>query len=211
MSANPASPQFTPTADEVKLWHKQAFDYTSDATKQLITIAAGVVTATAIFLKDLNGTWPRIVTVAAWIALLVSAICGTMVLTALAGNSRRAALGLVATPTLEDEIIDQQLRQFYLFFFGIFLIIVSGTLAAFTHPVSNDNAKTINVVSESSPAEPYGHWYAEQTQQLCPPTITPAAIPQKRTARKPKGCFCNCVGHTLSSCGTSSSAPTSPH
>jgi len=38
----------------VQEWRKQSFDFTADSTKQLITVAAGVVTATVLFSKDLD-------------------------------------------------------------------------------------------------------------------------------------------------------------
>ena len=89
------SPQFQPSEEDVKLWNKQSFDYAADGTKQLITIATGVVTATAIFVKDLATPAARVATVLGWSALLTSIIFGVFVLFSLAGNSRRAALVLL--------------------------------------------------------------------------------------------------------------------
>jgi len=45
-------PPVSPTPEE----RKKAIDFAADATKQLITVAAGVITATVIFSKDLNSS-----------------------------------------------------------------------------------------------------------------------------------------------------------
>ena len=60
-----------PGARPVQEWRKQSFDFTADSTKQLITVAAGVVTATVLFSKDLDAI-SRGLAYASWIALIFS-------------------------------------------------------------------------------------------------------------------------------------------
>jgi hypothetical protein len=75
-------------------WKAKSFDYASDASKQLITLATGVVTLTVAFSGDvlalskgnLRGwlTW-------AWIAFLVSIVFGLAHLLALTGQLARGS------------------------------------------------------------------------------------------------------------------------
>jgi hypothetical protein len=63
----------------VQEWRKQSFDFASDSTKQLITIATGVVTATVLFSKDLDSL-SRWLALAAWIVLTISVMSGVAAL-----------------------------------------------------------------------------------------------------------------------------------
>lgn len=74
----------------VEEWRKQAFDFAADSTKQLITIATGVVTVTVLFSKDLDAV-SRGWALAAWIVLLLSIGSGLAALLNMSGNLHNAA------------------------------------------------------------------------------------------------------------------------
>jgi hypothetical protein len=65
-------------------WRGKSFDFAADATKQLITVATGVVTAAVIFSKDFSPTG-RGFAVTAWIFLILSVIFGIITLLGLVG------------------------------------------------------------------------------------------------------------------------------
>src|SRR5271170_6324451 len=88
-----------PGAPAAPDWRKQAFDFLGDSTKQLITVATGVVTATVLFSKDLDAT-SRDWALAAWIVLTISVIFGIFTLFNMSGNLNRAAKGPAAAPDL---------------------------------------------------------------------------------------------------------------
>jgi amino acid transporter len=70
----------------------------ADATKQLITVATGVITVTVIFSKDLT-TWSRSLALLAWITLLASVFCGVLVLFNMGGLLDALAKGKDANKT----------------------------------------------------------------------------------------------------------------
>jgi hypothetical protein len=67
---------------------KSAFDYASEATKQLITLATGVIAVSITFSKDIigNTTAHRGVLIGSWIAYIVSIVAGVWALLALTGE-----------------------------------------------------------------------------------------------------------------------------
>lgn len=75
--------QLTPL-DFGQPWRVKSFDFVADATKQLITVATGVITVTVVFSKDL-GSVTRVLALAAWIILLVSVSLGILVLLNMSG------------------------------------------------------------------------------------------------------------------------------
>src|SRR5216683_4977881 len=88
-----------PRAQPVQEWRKQSFDFAADSTKQLITVAAGIVTATVLFSKDLDAI-SRGWAYASWVALILSVMFGIAVLLNLSGNLTNAAEGKYRTPSL---------------------------------------------------------------------------------------------------------------
>ena len=75
---------------------EKAFDFAQEATKQLITLATGVITITITFLTDVikaapAGSAPFLYS--AWILYLVSIVFGILTLLALTGNLERPAAG----------------------------------------------------------------------------------------------------------------------
>src|ERR1700679_3538279 len=68
---------------------KKAFDFSADLTKQLITLATGIITITITFshdfVKDQNAA-PKGFAYTAWYCFLASIFFGIMTLSALTGN-----------------------------------------------------------------------------------------------------------------------------
>jgi hypothetical protein len=67
---------------------RAAFDYASDTTKQLITLATGIIAVSITFSKDIigNTTAHRGVLIAAWITYLLSIVFGVWALLAMTGE-----------------------------------------------------------------------------------------------------------------------------
>jgi hypothetical protein len=75
-------------------WKDKAFDFASDVTKQLITLATAVVTVTVTFSKDVLSIAAgsgRGILGAMWIAFLVSILFGLATLLAMAGQLGRTS------------------------------------------------------------------------------------------------------------------------
>jgi hypothetical protein len=71
-------------------WRSKGFDFAADGTKQLITVATGVLTAAVIFSKDINPD-ARWWALGAWALLTLSVICGILVLLNMSGHLTRTA------------------------------------------------------------------------------------------------------------------------
>ena len=74
--------------------NKKSFDFAQETTKQLLTLATGVLALTITFRKDIvkdaseaAQTWLEV----AWILFLVSTIAGVLTLGALSGNLDKKA------------------------------------------------------------------------------------------------------------------------
>lgn len=112
---------------------QKAFDFASDATKQLITVATGVVTATVLFSSGLD-TRSRAWGLASWIALTLSVVFGLMTLLNLTGNLQNA------TDAKPASINAKGIRQFSqiqiaLFLVGVVLMVAFGFFATKSTPV----------------------------------------------------------------------------
>jgi hypothetical protein len=129
---------------------KQAFDFAADATKQLITVATGVVTATAVFSKDLDSA-ARYWALASWIVLTISVLFGLAALLNMTGNLHNAIVKSVA-PTLSEGIQFFSKLQLGSFFLGIIMVIVFGFFAAAVKSPPDNKAMTINCVVPNPPA-----------------------------------------------------------
>jgi hypothetical protein len=71
---------------------KKAFDFASDATKQMITLATGVIALTITFRKDIATDVPstgKTFLAVGWVLYLLSVILGVATLMNLAGNLER--------------------------------------------------------------------------------------------------------------------------
>jgi hypothetical protein len=78
---------------------EKAFEFAQEATKQLITLATGVIALTITFLKDVLGTDGSAGFLqAAWVLYLVSIVFGVLTLLNLTGNLERPGPG--STPSI---------------------------------------------------------------------------------------------------------------
>jgi hypothetical protein len=116
----------------------KAFDFAADATKQLITVATGVVTATVLFSTGLDAR-SREWALASWIVLTVSVVFGLFTLLNLTGN-----LFSAATPNINAAGIRRLSQtQIVLFVAGIGLVVVFGIFAARANPVAAPQPITV--------------------------------------------------------------------
>lgn len=154
--ASPAPPAGAPPAGALPPpptppdTRKQAFDFAADATKQLITVATGVVTATAVFSKDLDTT-ARYWALASWIVLTISVLFGLAALLNMTGNLHNAIVNSVP-PILSDGIQFFSKLQLGSFLLGIILVMIFGFFAAAVKSPPDSKPMTINCVVPNPPA-----------------------------------------------------------
>jgi hypothetical protein len=129
---------------------KQAFDFAADATKQLITVATGVVTATAIFSRDLDSP-SRYLALCSWIVLTVSVLFGISALLNMTGNLHNA-IATSSPPSLSSGIQFFSKLQLWTFLLGIVLVMFFGFVAARVRTTSDSKPTTINCVVPNMPA-----------------------------------------------------------
>jgi hypothetical protein len=106
---------------------KLAFDYARDSTKQLMTLATGVIALTITFSKEFIGPTPpdfKDYIIWSWILLLISICFGQICLMALTG-----ILGSQKEPRPLLNIYDKSIKrpaicQVLTFFGGLSLIII---------------------------------------------------------------------------------------
>jgi hypothetical protein len=107
----------------------KAFDFVSDYTKQLITLATGIVTFTVTFIQNDFGTvgfWSKICLVLAWGFFILSILAGIMRLMALTGN-----LDPIDTSKQSDHITTSNvtrtgIAQIFSFALGLILSVIFG-------------------------------------------------------------------------------------
>jgi hypothetical protein len=165
----------------VEDWRKQAFDFAADSTKQLITVATGVVTVTVLFSKDLDSA-SRYWALAAWIPLVISIGFGLLALLALSGNLHNAAIGKYRNPSLNEwDVNFFPLWQCIFFFIGIFLVLAFGVFAVRAHPPADN--KPIAVTCVVPAANPI----AVNPPDRCSGTVSPCVTkkPVKHSAPCP--------------------------
>jgi hypothetical protein len=130
----------------VEEWRKQAFDFAADSTKQLITVATGVVTVTVLFSKDLDSP-ARWLALAAWALLIISIGLGLLGLLTLSGNLHNAAIGKYRNPSLNAwDVNFFSLWQCILFFIGMIFVLIFGVFAVRAHPPSDNKPLTVTCV-----------------------------------------------------------------
>jgi hypothetical protein len=143
----PVQPPPPPAPDA----RKQAVDFAADATKQLITVAAGIVTATVIFSKDLD-PGARYWALGAWIALTLSVLGGLAVLFIMTGKLKRFAAD-ATPPILDRQVNDASLFQWSFFLLGMVLMMVFGFIAAGTRQAPPDTKPlTVTCIVPPPPA-----------------------------------------------------------
>jgi hypothetical protein len=176
VSSTPApagQPTITDTARQD--WRKLSFDFLSDSTKQLITVATGVVTATVLFSKDLDA-FSRHWALAAWVVLTLSVLFGIAVLFNMSGNLHNTAQGEYPAPSIAASGIRFfSIGQISFFLLGIALLIVFGCFAT-TVPAAVD-AKPLTVNCIVPPAQVAA---ANKTVE------NPQPAPAKSKVRHPK-------------------------
>jgi|ERR1035437_2194831 hypothetical protein len=107
---------------------EKAFDFAADLTKQLITLAAGIITVTVTFsadVPDLSRRWAF----AAWVAFLISVVCGLFTLMNLTGH-----LQLSQKDKTEPNIYDKKITwpgqfQIVAFLIGVLLTMLFGGIS----------------------------------------------------------------------------------
>lgn len=133
-------------------WRKPAFDFLADSTKQMITVATGVVTATVLFSKDLDSA-ARNWALAAWIVLTLSVCAGIFALFNMSGNLHRAAEGIIPHPDVNAGGIKSCSKfQVLAFVAGVFLLVPFGFHAIRVQPADNSKPTTINCIVPNMPA-----------------------------------------------------------
>jgi hypothetical protein len=121
-------------------WRKVALDLAADSTKQLITVATGVIAATGLLSKDLDAA-ARPWAVGSWIAFTLSVLCGLFVLYNMSGQLNKCAT-TSTTPNLYDRgITDFTKGQLGTFLIGVILMAFAfwakgGSNPAETTPVT---------------------------------------------------------------------------
>jgi hypothetical protein len=122
---------------------KKAFDFASDITKQLITVAAAIVTLTVTFSKDTPAP-ARAWAYSAWIGFLISIFFGLATLMSLAGELQpKPALGVAATGNPAPSIWKKNVKFFSITQMMIFLVAV-GLTARFGAVAMRTAEKTTN-------------------------------------------------------------------
>jgi hypothetical protein len=106
----------------------KAFEFAQETTKQLLTLATGILALTITFLHDLAAnapTWSVYVLALGWLASLVSVVAGVLTLMTLTGNIVNPAFDVYEPNTRSMAKI-----QFLAFVAGTALTIVFGVAAA---------------------------------------------------------------------------------
>lgn len=110
---------------------KKAFDFAADLTKQLITLATGLIALTITFSKDFVKTSPlnaRPFAYWAWYCFLASIAMGILTLSALTGNLGRATA--TNPPNLYGPVVTLfSVLQFLTFGAGLILTVIFGVMS----------------------------------------------------------------------------------
>ncbi|WP_371400853.1 hypothetical protein OHA10_23095 [Kribbella sp. NBC_00662] len=109
-------------------WRRKAFDFAQDVTKQLITLATGIVALSITFVKDFANGAPkgaRILLATSWFFYLLSTIAGILTLMALTGTLRTSDQPDIMGNNARRPAIGQVLA----FFVGMLLSIIAGVWA----------------------------------------------------------------------------------
>ncbi len=105
---------------------KKAFDFAADLTKQLITLATGIIGLTITFIKDFVKNSPQSAhpyAYAAWFCFLASIALGILTLSALTGSLGRSSATSPAN-IYTANITMTSVLQFFLFAAGLTLTIL---------------------------------------------------------------------------------------
>ena len=131
---------------------KKAFDFVSDYTKQLITLATGIITLTVTFLGDelkASSVWSKSLLIASWGLFTLSICFGIMRLMALTGNLDPIKQGTKPNLTITSANVRKTgMAQILAFALGLFLSVVFGIFQLFNEPSKQDKNKTIIILQQ---------------------------------------------------------------
>ena len=108
---------------------QKAFDFAADTTKQLITVASGVLTAAVLFSKDLD-SFARHWALAAWGTLALSVLFGLAVLMNLTGQLQNSAKHGAEPSISASGVRVFSILQAGAFLLGMVLLVCFGFVAA---------------------------------------------------------------------------------
>ena len=115
---------------------KKAFDFASDLTKQLITLATGILAITITFSKDIiqppNTPTPRsaiLMMILAWVAYLLSIIFGLWNLMALTGELEPKGASPAEPTTKGSNVFIPTVLQIGSFLVGTLMAIAFGIIS----------------------------------------------------------------------------------
>jgi hypothetical protein len=107
---------------------EKAFDFAADLTKQLITLAAGIITVTLTFstdVPDLSRKWAF----AAWVAFLTSVVCGILTLMNLTGHLQLSQKNNIEPNIYATKIARPSQLQIFAFLIGVALTMQFGCVS----------------------------------------------------------------------------------
>ncbi len=124
----------------------KAFDFASDAVKQVLALSTGVLAFTITFMKDFIGhaTWPaQVVLVLAWSCYFLSVVGGIWTLYALSGSLGTARTG--ESPSIYGSNITVPAKMQYSFFLLALLLtlvfgVITVTTGTFSQPAAAPSA-----------------------------------------------------------------------
>jgi hypothetical protein len=113
-------------------WNKRAFDVVTEITKQVLTLAAGIIALTITFVKDFATNASPVakdVLAWSWVVYVLSILCGFMTLMASAGIQAKAAAENSAPTINAGNLRLLGGAQLILFMLAIILTVVAGAMA----------------------------------------------------------------------------------
>ena len=113
-------------------WCERAFDQVNEITKQVLTLATGIIALTITFVKDFAthaGAAAKDVLAWSWVFYVLSIVFGFMTLMASAGRQQEAADNST-TPTVNaGNLRFCGIVQLSAFLVGIILTVIAGAMA----------------------------------------------------------------------------------
>lgn len=113
---------------------KKAFDFGADSTKQLITVAVGVIAFTITFSKDFVGatnTVAKVLACLAWIFYLLSVLCGLATLNGLTGQLEPGDDAPLKPSIWASAVNKPMMGQWIFFMLGLLCIFIFGIVSIF--------------------------------------------------------------------------------
>lgn len=117
---------------------KNAFAFAQDCTKQIITLATGVIALEITFSKDFVGALAassRVYALLSWLSLLLSVIFGVWTLLALTGELERKEEKSEPPSIRTGNVTLPAIAQILFFIVGLGLTVVFGAVAIWRMPI----------------------------------------------------------------------------